>query len=172
MDESTKEIWKDVIGYEGVYYVSNYGSIKSNPRNGTRGGIRIQYVGKFGYPLIILTKDGKSKTFLTHRIVATSFIGNPENNPQVNHKNGIKTDNRVENLEWATRSEQAKHRYIAGLDSNKGVKHPQSKLTDNQVLEIRKHPTDHKTRLRLAKKYKISKSHVFSIQTRKTWAHI
>lgn len=94
-----KEIWKDVKDYEGDYKVSNYGRIKSLKKNKE---IVLKPVLKNGYCYVSLTKNKKCKTFRVHRIVAQSFILNYNNYPCINHINEIKTDNRVENLEWCT----------------------------------------------------------------------
>lgn len=96
------EVWRPVKGYEGLYEVSSFGRIKSLPRNGTvnKEYIMIGSIQKNGYKGVILSKNGKKKRVTVHRIVAEEFIPNPLNLPCVNHKSEIKTDNRVENLEW------------------------------------------------------------------------
>lgn len=113
------EIWKDIKGYEGLYQVSNLGNIRGIDRvigyrkNRTRkwvGEIKKPTIRKNGYLKITLYKDGKGKTREVQRIVAETFIDNPKNVQQVNHINGIKTDNKVENLEWVTPRENDLHR--------------------------------------------------------------
>ena len=124
------EIWKDVLGFEGLYAVSNMGRVKSLPRQvnamiGYGDLKRILAVKKItnelilssptnnsGYPCVGLRKDGKTHPKRVHRLVAIAFIPNPENKPQVNHKKGIKTDNRASELEWATAAENNRHAYI------------------------------------------------------------
>lgn len=115
------EIWKDVVGYEGLYQVSNMGNVKSLDRwvnskgNGERfleGQPITTELNKFGYWRTRLRKNGeRQKVFQTHRLVAMAFIPNPDNKPCVNHINGMRTDNRLDNLEWCTHSENTKHMY-------------------------------------------------------------
>ena len=75
-------------------------------------------IDKYGYKNVVLTKNGKRKTYLVHRLVGQAFIPNPNNKPTINHINGIKTDNRVCNLEWATHKEQKEHQIKNGLCIN------------------------------------------------------
>ncbi|AIA65113.1 HNH homing endonuclease [Enterococcus phage IME-EFm1] len=99
-----EEIWKDVKGYEGLYQVSNLGNFrKTNKCNATKLGYSI---GKNGYKKVSLSNDKTRLTKYLHRLVAETFIPNPENKPTVDHVNRDRLDNRVENLRWATYSEQ------------------------------------------------------------------
>lgn len=113
------EEWRDIKGYEGYYQVSNKGRVRSLDRivNAPEkfGGSRIvkgQILAlplRVGYPSIGLFKNGKGEILYVHRIVAEAFIPNPENKPEVNHKDANRTNNNVENLEWVTHLENMQH---------------------------------------------------------------
>lgn len=125
-------IVKNLLGYEGLYLIDSLGNIVSCPRqNGARFVNQYKILGtktnKFGYKEVALSKDGKTKTVLLHRLIAIHFVDNPHNLPCVNHKNGIKTDNRIENLEWCTKSQNTKHAYDNNLGgfrdyANEGIR--------------------------------------------------
>jgi hypothetical protein len=100
-----KEIWKDIEGYEGIYHVSNLGRVKRVATN----RVLQPYRNKAGYLLVYLCKNGKRKTHRIHRLVAQSFIPNPENKPEVNHLDENKINNMVSNLEWSTRKENCNY---------------------------------------------------------------
>ena len=108
------EIWKDIEGYEGIYQVSNLGRVKSLSRRDKLNRVIQEKIlkprsDKVGYLLVDLYKEGRMKTYLVHRLVAKAFIPNPEDKPQVNHRDENKTNNKVENLEWMTGKENANY---------------------------------------------------------------
>ena len=121
-----KEIWKDVIGYENIYQVSSYGRVKSldmvsNSKNNSKqirkGRTLKPYEQR--YMRVMLVKNKQRKVKNIHRLVAQAFIPNPENKPQVNHIDGVKTNNNVNNLEWVTAKENIKHSFKNNLQNNK-----------------------------------------------------
>lgn len=113
-----QEIWRDVVGYEGLYKVSNLGNVLSIPRRGThlrKEHLLKQYKTKKGYLNVFLVKKCKSFYTGTHRLVAQAFIPNPKNKQQVNHIDGNKENNCVDNLEWVTNQENMDHSWRIGL---------------------------------------------------------
>ena len=108
------EEWRSVVGFEGKYEVSNLGRVRSLMcQKGKRKHPWYMKgkIDRYGYPVVCLRRNGKNKHIPVHRLVATAFIPNPEGKETVNHRNGLKTDNRTFNLEWATQSEQECHKY-------------------------------------------------------------
>jgi hypothetical protein len=147
----TIEIYKDIVGYEGIYQVSNLGNVKRiNKKN-------LNYLKPFysnGYYRIGLSQNNVCKKYFIHRLVAQSFIDNPNNLQQVNHINGIKIDNRIENLEWCTPKDNIIHSYKTGLQTQKkGDDSKQSKkIIDIATGEI------YNSSLPLSKKIGVSRS--------------
>lgn len=109
------EIWKDIKGYEGVYKISNLGKINSLPRKHSKGKILNPAKNNRGYLRVALCFEGKARYDSIHRLVAETFIPNPKNLTEVNHKDGNKLNNTVENLEWTTRTQNQIHAYRIGL---------------------------------------------------------
>ena len=177
------EIWKDVVGYEGLYEVSSLGNVKSIDRQvghkggGTyliRGAIKSQYLHK-GYPMVSLYKNGIGKNWNVHRVVAFAFIPNPLNKRDINHIDGIKTNASITNLEWCTASENSYHAHHMGLNVAPvriGSAHGRAKLTEEKVLEIRKLHSEGMKHKDLKEKFGIGKSPLCRIIARTAWSHI
>ena len=136
------ENWKDIKGYEGFYQVSNLGRVRSLERdiycsNGAvhhlKEKILAPFLDKDGYQTVSLYLNGKDKTIFVHRLVAEAFIPNPENKSQINHKNEVKNNNVVENLEWCTASYNINYgtrteRSVQNRRSYKLGNHPRAKV--------------------------------------------
>lgn len=130
------EIWRDIRGYEGLYQVSNFGRVKSFHFGKEK--LRKLVLNDKGYLLVGLNKAGKTKKFGVHILVATAFLPNLENKPEVNHRDGNKQNNHVSNLEWVTERENVQHAFRIGLNrATKGSNHTNSKLLDDDVRYIR-----------------------------------
>lgn len=177
------EIWKDIQGFETRYQISDEGRVKSLSRRVPNGKGFINKVERIlksrlsfkGYPCIDLnTHEGVKKNIVIHRLVAQAFIPNPENKPQVNHIDGNKQNNAVENLEWVTNSENMKHATINGLRHKPtGSKNHWAKLDENKVVEIReKYKKGGIRQQDLAKEYNICEELVQGITTYRFWKHV
>lgn len=159
------EIWKDIIGYEGIYQVSSLGNIRSVDRINSRGQFvkgqdRKIRLDQYGYPKVRLSKNGKYQDLFVHRLVAIAFIPNPENKETVNHIDGDKMNWSIDNLEWLTTEENNYHAFNSGLMDNK------MKLTKEDIEYIRENyiPQDSEFGTTgLAKKFGVYTSHIARI---------
>jgi hypothetical protein len=165
------EIWKDISGYENIYKVSNFGNVKRNGKNENR---KLSSDGK-GYCVIDLWKDGLQHAYKVHRLVANAFIPNPLNKSQVNHIDGKKLNNSVDNLEWVTNLENIQHARATGLYRNqvRGSKSGSAKLNEELALQIYD-LTNHKTfpLKKICEMYNMSKYAILCIKNKKSWKHI
>mgnify|MGYP000491117244 CR=1 FL=1 len=175
------EIWKDIPGYEGYYQASDLGQIRSLRFKGkSRIKIRKPHLDKYGYLCVGLIKENKKNTRTVHRLVAKAFLGISD--LVVNHKNGIKIDNTVENLEYITVAENNRHAYRTGLQDNKNEKlrqsqlkllsknHQNAKLTEDEVLEIRKvYAEGGISQRKLGLKYGVTQGTIFDVVNFRSW---
>ena len=126
-----QEVWMPIKGFERIYDVSNFGNVRN-----AKGNMLKPFPIHQGYLVVDLCRKGKKTHHRLNRLVAEAFIPNPENKTEVNHKNGNKTDNRAENLDWTSKSENMIHAYKTGLQ--KKGKHPIRKvlcLEDGKVYQ-------------------------------------
>lgn len=115
---SIRPEWKDIVGYENEYQINQFGEIrtlKDSPKLKKYDVLKPQISKSNGYVYQMLYKNGKEKLLRVHRLVAMAFLPNPNNLPQVNHKDGNKQNNSVDNLEWCEQSDNMKHAYKNGL---------------------------------------------------------
>ena len=166
------EVWKDLPNYEGIYQISNYGSIRSLDHYvKSKVNKRIQYgrvrkpqLSKKGYLQISIIKNGKKLNTGIHRLVAIAFIPNINNYEQVNHIDSNKLNNNVSNLEWCTNKQNADHATKNNLRRcNYGEKHHMTKLKDKDVFNVRKLLSLGKTQTEIARIYNVSNTAIYYI---------
>jgi len=176
------EIWKTLPEIKGFYEVSNLGRVKSLARVIDRKHgyplpikekIMTNCLDKKGYARMRLSVNKIGMTIKVHRLVARAFIVNKHNKKQVNHKNGIKTDNNVNNLEWATNREN----HIHAVDNNlikyrKGNDHPMAILNSDKVLIIKERLFKGDTQLSIANDFGVNHSTICNIKTGRSWKNV
>ena len=177
-----QEIWKDILGFETRYQISNLGRVKSLIRTFTKkDGVKMTIGGKLltiqesEYLKVSFSECGNTNTFTIHRLIAIAFIPNPKNKPQVNHIDGNKHNNDIQNLEWCTSRENVIHAIDSGLMNGrlKGSKNHFSKLNEVEVLYIRKNFNHTNISMKeLTSKFNIKKATLYRIINRTAWKHI
>lgn len=161
----------------GNYFVADNGTVFSRPRQGNKGGELKQrpHNHSGGYMCVDLRIGGKKTRVFVHRLVAQAFLDNPENKHCVNHKDGDKSNNSVENLEWCTHSENMKHAISLGLNAVPGLSgenHPMHKLTVEKVRRIRELHNGGVPCPTIARNFQITKEQVYNIVKRKHWKNV
>jgi len=172
MDTNIEEIWKDVVGYEGLYQISSHGRVKSFQPRWKKDRILRPLIGLYFF--FTLTKNGVPKTNHLHRILMMAFkwVDGCEN-LTVNHKNGNKLDNRFENLEWCTTSENILHAFESGLTvAPKGSKRWNSILSEQDIPAIRKMNLEGVKIKSIASQYNVTEGAIYGITRGVTWRHV
>lgn len=165
--------WKDIDGYDGMYQVSSDGRV----RKVSTGKIGKIIIDNRGYSKKAITKDGKTTQYSIHRLVAKAFIPNPENKPEVNHINGNKLDNRIENLEWVTRSENMKHAHESGLQTYSGYiqlkqREAVGKFTSEDIEEVFDMKKKGMSNRKIAEHFNVAHSTIGAIINRESYKSI
>lgn len=165
--DTTQERWLPVVGWEDIYSVSDKGRIRTEKN----GHIHKMTPDIHGYLKTTLSKRPRVICRSIHSLVAAAFIGPRPDGYQVNHKNGVKTDNRVENLEYCTLQENLIHADKVLDVKRLGERHGMATLTEQMVLSIRKNIHDLSQR-ELAEMYGVHCSLIYQIQNRIVWTHL
>ena len=172
------EHWKPVVGFEETHEVSDQGRLRralyALPTRGTRPGrIFIGMGYSHGYSQVILRQDGKNKTRSLHRLVLTAFIGPCPPDMECNHKNAVRADNRLENLEWVTHSDNEKHAHqILGRCTPRGETHYNAKLTEVEVKVIKQARFLKIPAKWLANWFNVGNRVITELWSGRTWRHI
>ena len=143
------------------YEISKEGII----RNVQTKKIKSQYIGGTGYYMVSFSYNNKSKPQRVHRLLAKTFILNPNNLPEINHKDGDKLNYELSNMEWCTHAKNMEHAFLNGLANNTGENNGQSKITQDQVIEIKSRILSGESQYSIAKDYPVSRSCIEGIKT-------
>jgi hypothetical protein len=183
MDQSIGETWLPIPGWEGLYEVSDHGRVKSLSRvvMHSQGGpkrirerILSNRIGS-SYPMVSLYAAGVSFERQVHELVLTTFVGPCPEGMECRHRDGDKTNARLDNLHWGTHSDNEQDKKLHGTD-NRGDKHPLAKLSDDEVCAIRseyRRWSYHRTNMReICAKYGITQPTLSRIVSRKGWTHL
>lgn len=165
------DVFKPIMidGYTTKYIIDRLGNVY----NSKNGKTLVPQLSTGGYYRVKLSHNKISKSYSVHRLVAYAFIPNPLNKPDVNHIDGVKSHNYVENLEWVTKSENSLHAYRTGLNSNVGEINPKAKLTENDVIAIWNDINmKNESFTNIGKKYGVSKATISHIYKGDTWKEL
>ena len=157
-------LWKDIIGYEGLYQINQIGEIISTRRSGSKGTILKFGRTNRGHKQVTLSKNNIKKTFSIHKLIYINFIGEIPDGFQIDHADGIKDHNYPENLRLVTASQNVQYAYELGINK--------SKLNINEVKQIKRLLNEGNSIRKIGKLFKVSGSVIFSIKHNKTWKHV
>lgn len=180
------EEWRDVVGFEGFYQVSSLGRVRSLDRyvdgkmvNGRilrslkRGRILTQKIDRYGYPCVVLCKSGDRFDITAHRLVAIAFVHGNFEGAQVNHIDGVKTNNIPSNLEFCTSRENTVHAFAIGLQKGrKGIAHHAAVLTEDDVRQIKVMLSEGISQSVIAARFGVNSRHISRINCGHRWSHI
>lgn len=170
------EIWKDIIGFEGIYSISNMGRVRREKIGISTypGKIISLIIGARGYVQISLMKNSQKYNFKVHKLVAEAFIGPKPTRFEINHKDGIKSNNAVFNLEYVTRQGNMQHAVKNGLAAiSHGMYNNMSKLNDIKIIQIRRKYIDgNYTQKELGKEYGVTQGAIGHIVHNRRWKHV
>jgi len=161
--DSEGRVWKIAQRRSNQYWENRFVKIPER---------EIKYVDSKGYINVTLTINKKLYNCKAHRIIWIYFNGNIPDNLEINHRNGIKTDNRLENLELVTCSENHKHAYKIGLNSRKGERNGRAKLRNKNIKEIKQMHLNGYSQRKIAKIFGVDKAQIQRVLNNKTWKHI
>ncbi len=169
------EEWRDVVGFEGLYSVSSMGRVYSH--EGRPPKMLKRHLSAKGYVRAPLsyTKDGIKvrRECTVHRLMGLAFIPNPDNKPQINHKDGVKTNNVLSNLEWVTGSENQIHSFrVLGREIFRGQRSVLAKITDADAKFIKDQIKMGTKQIRLAERFKVHYNTISMIKRGLSWRHI
>lgn len=169
--EKTDEQWRDVIGFEGWYAISSFGRVKrTRAGKSTRTDLLLkQQIGKNKRCRVSLSRDGVQHTRDVHRMVAEAFLGPKPVGKEVNHIDYNPQNNRVNNLEYVTKSENITHAYAHGFVGGRGETQHLAKLTERDVQLIRHSPLGNTS---LSLHYNVSLGTIKKVRAKRTWKHV
>lgn len=169
---SAFEEWRTISGFAD-YEVSNFGNVRLAVVRNNRpcGYVMKQKQDAGGYLRVSLSGGTHRKTVLVHRLVCIAFHGEPQAGQEVAHIDGNPRNNRSDNLSWATKSENQRHRVAHGTDS-RGARHPMSRLSEAQVRLIRFAPKEYGSGARLARQFGVTPAAISAIRNGKLWSHM
>ncbi len=173
------EVYKDIVGFNGFYQVSNWGKVKSLSRivNHAKKGTQevkeriLKFDLRSGYPSVTFYKDKKSSRFTVHHLVMLAFIGERPIGFDINHKDGDKTNNHLSNLEYCTRSKNIQHAFSKGLKPI-GQNHHKTTLTTKEVISIYELKHKGMTQKIVSEKYGVDRTTIGNIWRGKTWSNV